>query len=68
LFDRQVVVRMGDFFGDVFLPAMERLVEADLSYEAGKRLLKIPATWGAKIGGEQSRERAAVSLGGRKPA
>jgi hypothetical protein len=29
-----------------------------LSYDEVKRLVKIPSTWGAKITGEQSRERA----------
>jgi hypothetical protein len=33
-------------------------VESGLSYDEVKRLLKIPATWGAKISGEQFRERA----------
>ncbi len=66
-FDRQVADRMGEFFGDVFLPTMKKLVVAGLSYDEVKRLLKIPATWGAKVTGEKFRERAAESLRGRKP-
>ncbi len=56
-FDRQVADNMGPFFGDVFLPALKRLAEAGLSYEDVKRAEKIPGTWGAKITGEQFRER-----------
>jgi hypothetical protein len=58
-FDKQVAHKMGDFFDDVFLPMMKRLVEAGLSYNDVKRLVKIPGTWGAKISGSQFRERAA---------
>ena len=56
-FDKQVAHKLGEFFGEVFLPAMKRLVEAGLSYNDVKRLVKIPGTWGAKISGEQFRER-----------
>jgi hypothetical protein len=49
---------MGGFFEKVFLPTMKKLVEADLSYDDVKRLVKIPTTWGAKITGGQFRERA----------
>ena len=49
---------MGGFFDEVFLPTMKKLVEAGLSYDEVKRLVKIPTTWGAKITGEQFRERA----------
>jgi hypothetical protein len=64
-FDRQVAHKMGGFFDDVFLPMMKRLVEAGLSYDDVKRLVKIPTTWGAKISGTQFRERA--SSFGLKP-
>jgi hypothetical protein len=37
---------------------MEKLVEAGLSYDEVKRLVKIPGTWGAKISGEVFKERA----------
>jgi arginase family enzyme len=57
-FDKQIADKMGGFFDDVFLPGMNKLVEAGLSYDEVKRLLKIPATWGAKISGRQFRERA----------
>jgi hypothetical protein len=59
-FDRQVADKMGPFFSDVFLPALQRLAEAGLSYEDVKRIVKIPGTWGAKITGEQLRERVAA--------
>jgi hypothetical protein len=57
-FDKQVAHKMGGFFDDVFLPTMKTLVEAGLSYDEVKRLVKIPTTWGAKISGQQFRERA----------
>jgi hypothetical protein len=57
-FDRQVADKMGEFFDDVFLPTMKALIEAGLSYDEVKRAVKIPSTWGAKITGEQFRERA----------
>jgi hypothetical protein len=56
-FDKQVAHKMGEFFCDVFLPTMKKLVEAGLSYDEVKRLVKIPTTWGAKIKGEQFQER-----------
>ena len=57
-FDKQLAHKMGQFFDDVFLPMMKKLVEVGLSYEDVKRLVKIPTSWGAKISGEQFRERA----------
>jgi hypothetical protein len=57
-FDKQVSGKMGKFFNDVFLPTMKKLVEAGLSYDEVKKLLKIPATWGAKVTGEQFWDRA----------
>jgi hypothetical protein len=56
-FDKQVAHKMGEFFNEVFLPSMKKLVEAGLSYDDVKRLVKIPTTWGAKITGEQFQER-----------
>jgi hypothetical protein len=56
-FDIQVAHKMGEFFNEVFLPSMKKLVEAGLSYDDVKRLVKIPTTWGAKITGEQFQER-----------
>ena len=61
-FDRQVSDKMGGFFGRTFLPTMKRLVKADLSYDEVKKLVKIPTTWGAKITGEQFKERASEAL------
>jgi hypothetical protein len=56
-FDKQVAQKMGGFFDEVFLPTMKKLVEAGLSYDEVKRLVKIPTTWGAKITGDQFKER-----------
>ena len=56
-FDKQVAHKMGGFFDDVFLPKLKKLVDAGLSYDEVKRLVKIPSTWGAKISGEQFKER-----------
>jgi hypothetical protein len=63
-FDHQVADKMGEFFDDVFLPTMRKLIEAGLSYDDVKRTVKIPTTWGAKISGEQFRERASKALNG----
>jgi hypothetical protein len=57
-FDHQVAEKMGGFFAEKFLPAIQNLVEAGLSYDEVKRLVKIPSTWGAKISGAQFLERA----------
>ena len=56
-FDKQVASKMGKFFGDVFLPSVKKLVEAGLSYDQAKRLVKIPSTWGAKITSKQFEDR-----------
>jgi hypothetical protein len=61
-FDKQVAHKMGGFFDDMFLPTMKKLVEVGLSYDDVKRLVKIPTTWGAKISGEQFRERVSAYL------
>ena len=61
-FDRQVADKMGGFFEEVFVPTMKKLVQDDRSYDEVKKLLKIPATWGAKITGEQFVERASRSV------
>ncbi len=57
-FDKQVAHKLGAFFTASLLPTMRKLVEAHVSYEDVKRLLKISPTWGAKITGEQFRERS----------
>ncbi len=59
-FDKQVADKMGEFFNDVFLPSLKNLVEADLSYDEVKRLVKIPSTWGAKINREQFEDRVSA--------
>jgi hypothetical protein len=51
---------MGEFFDKTFLPAIKKMVEASMSYDEVKRRLKIPSTWGAKITGEQFKERATL--------
>jgi hypothetical protein len=61
-FDRQVADKMGEFFDDVFLPVMKELIEAGLSFDEVKRAVKIPSTWGAKISGDEFRERATEAL------
>jgi hypothetical protein len=61
-FDKQVADKMSEFFDDVFLPVMKKLIEAGLSYDEVKRLVKIPSTWGAKISGDQFRERASKAV------
>jgi hypothetical protein len=56
-FDKQVAHKMGEFFEEVFLPSLKKLVEAGLSYDEVKRLVKIPSTWGSKITREQFEDR-----------
>ncbi len=56
LFDKQVAHKMGEFFDEMFLPSLKKLVEAGLSYDEVKRVVKIPITWGTKISGEQFEE------------
>ena len=51
---------MGEFFEKTFLTAIKKMIEASMSYDEVKRRLKIPSTWGAKITGEQFKERAIV--------
>ena len=58
-FDKQVADKMGEFFEDVFLPTMKKLVEAGLSYDEVKRLVKIPSD----LGGQD--QRRAVPRSGR---
>jgi hypothetical protein len=65
LFDKQVREKLGGFFDRVFLPALEAFVEAGLSYDEVKRALRISPSWGAKISGEQFRERAQQAARGR---
>ncbi len=57
-FDKQVAHKLGAFFNTSLLPTMQKLIEAHVSYEDVKRLLKISPTWGAKISGDQFRERS----------
>jgi hypothetical protein len=61
-FDHQIADKMGRFFEKVFLPTMKKLVRAGLSYEEVKEVVGIPSRWGAKIGGEQFKERASEAL------
>jgi hypothetical protein len=66
-FNKQVADKMGKFFDEVFLPTMKKLVEAGLSYDEVKRLVKIPTTWGAKITGQQFDERIKAYLSKQRP-
>ena len=61
-FDKQVAHKMGKFFNKMFLPTLKKLVEAGLSYDEVKRVIKIPTTWGAKITGDQFQERVKAYL------
>jgi len=61
-FDRQVADKLGEFFAEEFLPTMRKLVEAGLSYDEVKRAVGLSPRWGAKITGEQFRERASSYL------
>jgi hypothetical protein len=61
-FDKQVANKMGEFFKGQFVPTLKKLVKEGLSYDEVKRLVKIPTTWGAKISGEQFRERTSAYL------
>ncbi len=54
---------MGDFFDDVFLPTMQKLVNAGLAYDHVKKAVGISSRWGAKISGEQFQKGAAAALG-----
>src|SRR4051812_3525808 len=64
-FNKQVADKMGEFFDKVFLPDLKKLVKAGLSYDEVKKVVKIPTTWGAKIGGETFKERISTYLEGR---
>jgi hypothetical protein len=44
------------------VPTLKKLVEAGLSYDEVKRVVKIPATWAAKTSGEQFQERVNAYL------
>jgi hypothetical protein len=64
-FDKQVAHKMGEFFGEVFLSSIKKLVQAGLSYDDVKRLVKIPSTWGAKVTGQQFEDRVNAYLSNR---
>jgi hypothetical protein len=59
-FDRQVAGKMGRFFDEVFLPVMKALARDGLSYDQVKRVVKVPALWGAKVTGGQFKDRVAA--------
>jgi hypothetical protein len=61
-FDKRVADKMGEFFNDQFLPNLKKLVEAGLSYDKVKSVVKIPSIWGAKINGEQFEQRVSAYL------
>ena len=68
-FDRQIKTKLGAYFDDVLLPAMKQATAAGLTYGEVKAIVAIPSTWGAKVTGEQLRERweAARMKPGGKP-
>jgi len=65
-FDHQMADKMGEFFDRTFLRASTELVQAGFSYPEVKRLVAIPLTWGAKISGEQFRERSHAARKARR--
>jgi hypothetical protein len=68
-FDERVAARMQPFYDLVFLPAIKKMVEARLTYDQVKDILKIPPAAGAKITAKQFAERtAAYWKEPRKPA
>jgi hypothetical protein len=62
MFNHQVADKMGEFFDELFLPSMKKLVENHLSYEKIKQLLEIPVARGAKISGDQFEKRTSEYL------
>jgi hypothetical protein len=59
-FDVQVAARMQPFYDSVFLPAIKKMVDARLTYDQVKDILKIPPAVGAKITTKQFAERTAA--------
>jgi hypothetical protein len=59
-FDEQVAVKMKPFYDSIFLPAIKKMVEARLTYDQVKGILKIPPAVGAKITSKQFAERTAA--------
>ncbi len=62
-FDAQIAARMEPFFGSVFLPTIKKLVDARLTYDQVKVLLKIPPAVGAKMTAKEFAERTAEYRG-----
>ncbi len=58
-FDQRVAHKMGRFFDDVFLPNLMKLVEAGLSYDKVKSVVRIPSTLGCQD------QRGAVRAAGK---
>ena len=61
-FENRSPIRWVGSSGTCFCRRSRSWSEAGLFYDGVKRLLKIPATWGAKISGEQFRERTSAYL------
>jgi hypothetical protein len=59
-FDHQVTAKIGAFFEKTFLPGIKKLARDGLTYDQVKHRLKIPSTWGAKISGDDFKERVAA--------
>ena len=58
-YDRQIVSKMGEFYNKKFLPAIERLVKAGVSYERIKAGVDFPKGRGTKMDGNDFVKRAA---------
>lgn len=56
-FDKQVAARLQPFFDAVFLPTIKKLVEARLTYDQVKDVVKISPAVGAKITPKEFAER-----------
>ena len=56
------LTRWASFFDDVFLPMIKKLVEAGMSYDEVKRLVKIPRPGGRRSRASSSRSRASAYL------
>lgn len=58
-YDGKIVSKMGDFYKNEFLPAVQRLVQAGMTYDQIKKAVDFPAVRGAKLEGNVFVQRAA---------
>jgi hypothetical protein len=67
-FDEQVAAKLQPFYDSIFLPAIKKMVDARLTYDQVKGILKISPAVGAKITAKEFAERmAAYWKESRKP-